>query len=207
MGPTLNNHYALLTQSRIDLANTYFYFMNRIAIFCGSKMGNDPAYATATKELVKEVVSKGIEIVYGGGDVGLMGVVAETVLENGGTITGVIPDKLYEMEVAHTGITKLYRVRDMHERKALMADLSDGFIALPGGIGTLEEIMEVMTWAQIGYHEKPCAFLNIKGYYDHLFTFFETMESNGFLYSPVQSQSMISNSVQDLLNLLEGIKQ
>ncbi len=103
--------------------------MKRVAIFCGSKVGNDPVYAEATRELVMMIVAKGIEIVYGGGDVGLMGVVAETALENGGTITGVIPDKLYEMEVAHTGITKLYRVRDMHERKALMADLSDGFIA------------------------------------------------------------------------------
>ncbi len=199
MGPTLNNHYALLTQSRIDLANTYFYFMNRIAIFCGSKMGNDPAYATATKELVKEVVSKGIEIVYGGGDVGLMGVVAETVLENGGTITGVIPDKLYEMEVAHTGITKLYRVRDMHERKALMADLSDGFIALPGGVGTLEEMTEVMTWAQIGYHAKPCAFLNTNDYYDHFIAFFDHMEEQGFLYKSLHEQAIVESDVTKLI--------
>ncbi|WP_462254305.1 LOG family protein [Ekhidna sp.] len=173
--------------------------MNKIAIFCGSKMGNDPVYATATKELVKEVVSNGIEIVYGGGDVGLMGVVAETALENGGTITGVIPDKLYEMEVAHTGITKLYRVRDMHERKALMADLSDGFIALPGGVGTLEEMTEVMTWATIGYHNKPCAFLNTNDYYDHFIAFFDHMEEEGFLYKSLSEQAIVESDVGKLV--------
>ena len=181
--------------------------MKRIAVYCGSKHGADPAYQKAAELLGTELADRNIELVYGGGAVGLMGVIADSVLNNHGKVIGVIPEKLYEMEVAHMRLTELYRVKTMHERKALIADLSDGFIALPGGIGTLEEIMEVMTWAQIGYHEKPCAFLNIKGYYDHLFTFFETMESNGFLYSPVQSQSMISNSVQDLLNLLEGIKQ
>lgn len=174
--------------------------MQRVAIFCGSKMGKDPKYAEATKELVKVIVEKDIEIVYGGGDVGLMGIVAETALENGGTITGVIPDKLYEMEVAHTGITKLYRVRDMHERKALMADLSDAFIALPGGVGTLEEMTEVMTWAQIGYHTKPCAFLNTKGYYDHFIAFFDHMEEEGFLYQSLHDQAIVESDVVKLIN-------
>lgn len=173
--------------------------MNRVAIFCGSKMGNAPEYAEATKELVGLLVTKGIEIVYGGGDVGLMGVVAETALEKGGTITGVIPDKLYEMEVAHTGITKLYRVRDMHERKALMADLSDGFIALPGGVGTLEEMTEVMTWAQIGYHSKPCAFLNTNGYYDHFIAFFDHMEAQGFLYQSLHDQAIVEKDAKTLV--------
>lgn len=173
--------------------------MERIAIFCGSKTGNDPAYAQATKELVTALVDKGIEIVYGGGAVGLMGVVAETALEKGGTITGVIPDKLYEMEVAHTGLSKLYRVKDMHERKALMADLADGFIALPGGVGTLEEMTEVMTWAQIGYHSKPCAFLNTNGYYDHFIAFFEHMEAEGFLYKGLKEQAIVEGDAGELV--------
>ena len=166
-------------------------------------MGNNPEYGEETKKLVKLLVSKGIEIVYGGGDVGLMGIVAETALENGGIITGVIPDKLYEMEVAHTGITKLYRVRDMHERKALMADLSDGFIALPGGVGTLEEMTEVMTWAQIGYHSKPCAFLNTNGFYDHFIAFFDHMEKEGFLYQSIHEQAIIEANVQSLVEKLK----
>ena len=173
--------------------------MKRIAIFCGSKTGNNPTYAEATKELVSALVDKGIEIVYGGGAVGLMGIVAETVLEKGGTITGVIPDKLYEMEVAHTGLTKLYRVKDMHERKALMADLSDGFIALSGGVGTLEEMTEVMTWAQIGYHSKPCAFLNTNGYYDHFIAFFDHMEKEGFLYKGLREQAIVEEDIGLLL--------
>ena len=162
-------------------------------------MGNNPAYEQAARELVTALVEKEIEIVYGGGDVGLMGVVAETVLKNGGIITGVIPDKLYEMEVAHTGITKLYRVKDMHERKALMADLSDGFIALPGGVGTLEEMTEVMTWAQIGYHNKPCAFLNTNGYFDHFIAFFDHMEMEGFLYKSLHDQAIVEGDVGRLM--------
>ncbi|MEO9872779.1 LOG family protein [Ekhidna sp.] len=178
--------------------------MKRIAIFCGSKVGNDPAYKEATKELVKTLIEKEIEIVYGGGAVGLMGVVAETALESGGIITGVIPDKLYEMEVAHTGLSKLYRVKDMHERKALMADLSDAFIALPGGVGTLEEITEVMTWSQIGYHSKPCAFLNTNGYYNHFISFFDHMEQQGFLYKSIHDQAIVEEVVEKLaLRLLK----
>lgn len=176
--------------------------MKRIAIFCGSKMGNDLAYERDSAELAKVLVTAGLEIVYGGGDVGLMGVVADTALKNGGIVTGVIPDKLYEMEVAHTGISKLYRVRDMHERKALMADLSDGFIALPGGVGTLEEMTEVMTWAQIGYHDKPCAFLNTNGYYDHFIAFFDHMEAQGFLYKSLHDQAIVEADIGNLLSRL-----
>lgn len=165
-------------------------------------MGKDPKYAESTRELVETIVDLGIEIVYGGGAVGLMNVVAETALTKGGIITGVIPDKLYEMEVAHTGLTKLYRVKDMHERKALMADLSDGFIALPGGVGTLEEMTEVMTWAQIGYHSKPCAFLNTNGYYDHFISFFDHMEEQGFLYKSLHIQAIIEEDVAKLTEKL-----
>ena len=116
----------------------------------------------------------------------------------------MIPEKLYEMEVAHMGLTELYRVKTMHERKALMADLSDGFIALPGGIGTMEEIMEVMTWAQIGYHEKPCAFLNVNGYYDKLFQFFQTMQTQDFLYGTIEEHMIIAENIEALLNHIRG---
>ncbi len=176
--------------------------MKRIAIFCGSKTGDDTIYEKATRDLTSGLIEMDIEIVYGGGAVGLMGVVAETVLRKGGTITGVIPEKLYEMEVAHTGISKLYRVKDMHERKALMADLADGFIALPGGVGTLEEITEVMTWAQIGYHSKPCAFLNTKGFYDHFVAFFDHMGQQGFLYKTIHQQAIVEEDVSTLLKRL-----
>lgn len=170
-----------------------------MAVFCGSKTGARPEFTQAAANLTRALVDRGVEIVYGGGAVGLMGVVAETTLKNGGTITGVIPEKLYELEVAHTGLTKLYRVRDMHERKALMADLSGGFIALPGGVGTLEEITEVMTWAQIGYHNKPCAFLNTAGYFDHFISFFDHMEAEGFLYKSLHDQAIVEDEPKRLV--------
>ncbi len=176
--------------------------MNRIAVFCGSKKGNDPAYVEAAKELGKELANRKIEIVYGGGAVGLMRVLADSALNHHGKVIGVIPEKLYEMEVAHMGITELFRVKTMHERKALMADLSDAFIALPGGIGTMEEIMEVMTWAQIGYHSKPSAFLNVNGFYNHLFDFFDQMNRSEFLYNPISEQVIISDNISSLINRL-----
>ncbi len=173
--------------------------MKKIAVYCGSKIGNDPEYSKAATALGQKLVERKIELVYGGGAIGLMGVIAEAMLERGGRVTGVIPEKLYEMEVAHMGLTELYRVKTMHERKALMADLSDGFIALPGGIGTLEELTEVMTWAQIGYHTKPCALLNVNGYYDHFLAFFDQMEQRGFLYMPIHEQLIIESKVDALL--------
>ena len=150
------------------------------------------------------LVQRNIELVYGGGAVGLMGEMAEAILNKDGRVIGVIPEKLYEMEVAHMGLTELYRVKTMHERKALMADLSDAFIAMPGGIGTLEEIMEVMTWAQIGYHSKPCAFLNVNGYYDHLISFFKEMERKEFAYRPIHEQVIIESEVGALLDRIVG---
>lgn len=173
--------------------------MRRIAVFCGSKMGNDAAFAEVARQLGHELAHRNIELVYGGGGIGLMGVVANASLEKGGRVIGVIPEKLYEMEVAHMGLTELYHVKTMHERKVLMADLSDGFIAMPGGIGTLEEITEVMTWAQIGYHTKPCAFLNVNGYFNQLFSFFDHMEKQGLLYLPLHEQAIIEESVELLM--------
>ena len=173
--------------------------MQRLAVFCGSKHGTDKSYGVAAKLLGKILAENKIVLVYGGGAIGLMGEIADSVLGYGGEVIGVIPEKLYEMEVAHSGLTELYRVKTMHERKALMADLSDGFIALPGGIGTLEEMMEVMTWAQIGYHSKPCAFLNVNGFYDEFISFFNQMEKKGFLYVPIHDQVIIEPDVEPLM--------
>ena len=178
--------------------------MKRIAVYCGSKTGNDPIFVEAAKTLGKELADQKIDLVYGGGAIGLMGVIANAVLDNHGKAIGVIPDKLYELEVAHTGLTELYRVKTMHERKALMADLSDGFIAMPGGIGTLEEITEVMTWAQIGYHDKPCSFFNVAGYYDHFFRFFENMQAQGFLYHSLKVSAIVEDQAQTLLSKLKA---
>lgn len=173
--------------------------MKRIAVFCGSKHGSDPAYSESARALGHLLAKKDIELVYGGGGVGLMGEVAEGALSAGGKVIGVIPEKLYEMEVAHMGLTELYRVKTMHERKALMAELSDAFIALPGGIGTLEELMEVLTWNQIGYHSKPSALLNVNGYYDDFISFFDQMEKKDFLYQPIHEQMIIENDVEKLI--------
>lgn len=172
--------------------------MKKIAVFCGSKVGTDPEYSKVAQALGQELAERNIELVYGGGGIGLMGIVADAALDSGGRVTGVIPEKLYEMEVAHMGLSELYRVKTMHERKALMADLSDGFIALPGGIGTLEELTEVLTWAQIGYHNKPCALLNVNGYFDHFISFFDQMEEKGFLYEPIQNQLIIESSIEGI---------
>ncbi|PHI19556.1 TIGR00730 family Rossman fold protein [Lewinellaceae bacterium SD302] len=144
---------------------------NSLAIFCGSNPGTDPAFAEQAIALADRMTEKEIDLVYGAGSVGLMGIIADRMLENGRKVTGVIPQHLMDLEVGHTGITDLRVVKDMHERKMMMADLSDGFIAMPGGIGTLEEIIEVFTWNQLGIHAKPCAFLNVNGYYDKLFEF------------------------------------
>jgi len=137
-------------------------------VFCGSSHGSNPVYAEAAKNVGGELARRGIGLVYGGGNVGLMGVVADAALAGGGQVTGVIPEALMAKEVGHRGLPDLRVVKTMHERKALMAELSDGFVALPGGIGTFEEIFEVVTWAQLGLHSKPCALLNVKGFYDPL---------------------------------------
>ena len=138
-----------------------------ICVFAGSSCGANPQYAQAARELGEELVARncGLVLVYGGASVGLMAVVAETVLEAGGTVTGVIPEFLVKKEVAHTGLSDIRVVRSMHERKALMIELADGFVALPGGFGTIEEFFEVLTWGQLGMHQKPCALLDVGGYY------------------------------------------
>jgi uncharacterized protein (TIGR00730 family) len=155
--------------------------MKRICVFCGSSPGVLPAYAAAARGLGHTLVETGIDLVYGGASVGLMGILAQTVLDAGGRVTGVIPRLLADKEVAFTRLDDLRIVESMHERKALMAELSDGFIALPGGIGTIEEFVEVLTWSQLGIHGKPCGLLTVDGYYDRLLGFFDHMVEEGFM--------------------------
>lgn len=154
----------------------------QICIFTGSRRGVSPAYAAAAETLARDLVARGYGLVYGGGKVGLMNVVAEAVLERGGHVTGVIPGALVSREVAHAGLSELRVVASMHERKALMAELADGFVALPGGIGTLEELVEVMTWGQLGIHAKPIGVLDAAGYYAALGGFLDHMVAEGFLH-------------------------
>lgn len=155
--------------------------MKRICIFCGSREGLHPQYRSAAVRLATLLSARGIGLVYGGGRIGLMGVLADTVLASGGEAIGVIPDFLSAPEVAHRGLTELRVVGTMHERKALMAELAEGFIALPGGYGTLEEFFEILTWAQLGLHAKPCALLNVGGYFDPLMGAVDHALSEGFV--------------------------
>lgn len=155
--------------------------IDALCVYCGSSAGRDPTHAAAARALGREMAERGIRLVYGGGHVGLMGIVADAALEAGGRVTGVIPQALMDSEVGHDRLTELRVVQDMHERKAQMAAQADGFIALPGGIGTLEELFEVWTWLQLGYHEKPVALLNVLGFYDQLLAFLDTQTDAGFL--------------------------
>jgi len=175
----------------------------KIAVFCGSSSGNNIEYTNATKELGKFFVENNIEVVYGGGNVGLMGVIADSVMENGGKVYGVIPEKLQEKELAHKGITELHIVSNMHERKAMMADMADAFVVLPGGAGTLEEIFEVWTWAQLGFHNKPCAFLNVNGFYDKLFEMIEGMCDAKFLKQEYLNMLIQTDKQEELLKAIK----
>jgi uncharacterized protein (TIGR00730 family) len=153
----------------------------RLTVYCGSSLGRSPAYADAARSLGREMIRRGVGLVYGGAGVGLMGVLADTILEGGGEVIGVIPRHLVAREIAHAGVTDLRVVETMHERKALMAELGDGFVALPGGAGTLEELFEAWTWAQLGLHLKPCAVLNVDGYYDALLRLVDHTVEEGFV--------------------------
>lgn len=155
--------------------------LKRICVFCGSNSGADAAYAQAARGLVTLLAERGIGLVYGGGNVGLMGVMADAMLEAGGEVIGVIPQSLVAREVAHHGITELRVVQTMHERKAMMNALSDAFIAMPGGFGTLDEFFEVLTWSQLGYHGKPCGMLDVGGYYRDLLAMLDRAVTDGFL--------------------------
>jgi len=180
--------------------------MQRICVFCGSSPGLRPPYKQAAQAMGKALALKGIGLVYGGGNVGLMGVVADSALEAGGEVIGVIPQTLVDKEVAHTGLTELRVVGSMHERKALMTELSDAFVALPGGFGTFEEFCEVLTWAQLGLHRKPCGLLNVEGYYDHLISLFNHGVTEQFIRPQHRSLVLEEKEPLQLLDLLAGYK-
>ena len=177
--------------------------MKRFCVFCGSSQGSRPEYRAAAEELGAEVVRRNIGLVYGGGNIGLMGVIADAVLRAGGEAVGVIPKHLMEREVGHKGLTKLHIVRSMHERKALMADLSDAFVALPGGFGTLEEFCEAVTWTQLGLHAKPCGILNVLGYYTPLLAMFDHAVEERFLKVENRGLVLARDSVPELLQALK----
>lgn len=155
--------------------------MKSIAVYCGASHGASPQYTHAARALGEELARRGIALVYGGGNVGLMGEIADAVLRQGGEVTGVIPKALMDREVGHMGLTRQHVVTTMHERKQLMADLADGFIAMPGGIGTLEELFEMLTWNQLAIHDKPIGILNAGGFYDRLMAFMQHLQGEGFL--------------------------
>jgi uncharacterized protein (TIGR00730 family) len=172
----------------------------RLALFCGSKIGHDPIYSQAAVQTANALVNRGIGIVYGGGNIGLMGVVADAVLAAGGEIIGVIPDFMVRRELAHPRLTRLELVASMHERKARMAELADGFLAVPGGYGTLDELFEIITWAQIRLHEKPIGILNINGYFDSLLAWLNRAVLDGFVTG---QDRRFFHANSDLLALLE----
>ncbi|GAA4755836.1 TIGR00730 family Rossman fold protein [Sphingomonas daechungensis] len=177
--------------------------LKRLAVYCGSAPGTDPDFADATRATAAAMVSNGVELVYGGGRLGLMGLVADSVLELGGKVYGVIPDALVDLEVAHTGVTELYRVPNMHERKAKMTDLADAFVALPGGIGTFDELFEAWSWNALGYHAKPFCLLNVAGFWDGMIHFIDHATDSGFLSQSRRKQLLVAQTPDEALNLLD----
>jgi uncharacterized protein (TIGR00730 family) len=175
----------------------------RICVFCGSNSGINPAYQRATVEVGRLLADRKIDLVYGGGNIGLMGILADTVLAAGGRVIGVIPRALMAKEVGHQGLTELRIVGSMHERKGLMADLSDGFVVLPGGYGTFEEFCEVVTWSQLGLHAKPCGVLNVEGYYDPLLELFDRAVREGFLRGENRKLVLEDHNPEELLRKME----
>lgn len=178
--------------------------LRRLCVYAGSNVGGRPQYAAAAAALAERMCARGIGLVYGGGKVGLMGVLADTILGAGGEAIGVIPQALVNREVAHAGLTKLEVVHSMHERKARMAQLADGFVAVPGGIGTLEELVEVFTWSQLGIHAKPCAVLDVAGFYSGLSRLFDHMVREGFLRAENRARLISAAQPEALLDQLEA---
>ncbi|MFQ3589698.1 MAG: TIGR00730 family Rossman fold protein [Chloracidobacterium sp.] len=173
--------------------------LKRVCVYCGSQAGQAAIYRETAQAVGQYLAQQGIEVVYGGGSVGLMGVVASAVLSAGGRILGVIPERLMAREVAYVGVTDMYVTRTMHERKARMMELSDAFVALPGGIGTLDELFEIWTWRQLGYHTKPVGLLNVGGYYDGLLAFLDRAVREGFLTPDCRALLMVEGDVVPLL--------
>jgi uncharacterized protein (TIGR00730 family) len=177
--------------------------MKRICVFAGSSPGLQPEYLAAARQLGQALVHRGLGLVYGGARIGLMGGVADAVLAAGGEVIGVIPDALVTKEVAHQNLTELRIVPSMHVRKAMMAELSAGFIALPGGLGTLEELFEVLTWGQLGLHRKPCGLLNVGGFYDGLLSFIDHTVNERFVKPENRAMILVADAPDALLDLLE----
>ncbi|CAA7627673.1 conserved hypothetical protein [Candidatus Terasakiella magnetica] len=178
--------------------------MRRVCVFCGSSFGIRPAYTEAARALGALLAANGLGVVYGGGNVGLMGVVADAALAAGGEVIGVIPEAMMKWEVGHPALTELRVVASMHERKAMMADLADAFIALPGGVGTMEELFEVWTWGQLGLHAKPLGFLDVAGYYSQLHSFLDHMAAEGFIKPRHRQMVAMDSDPVELLARLRG---
>lgn len=174
--------------------------MRRICVFCGARPGRGDVYLGVARAVARAIVARGDAIVYGGGRVGMMGALADAALEAGGEVTGVIPQSLATAEVAHSGLTQLHLVDSMHARKALLTELSDAFVALPGGIGTMDELFEALTWRQLGIHDKPVGILNHDGYYDPLVALLDRMLEEGLLPPATREFTLIENSIEALLN-------
>jgi uncharacterized protein (TIGR00730 family) len=177
--------------------------MRRLCVFCGSSSGNHPAYAASARALGREIARRGLGLVYGGGRVGLMGIVADAALEGGAEVDGVLPRHLAAREVGHAGLTRLHLVDSMHARKAMMADLADGFLSLPGGLGTLEETAEILTWAQLGLHARPCALLDVAGYYGPLVAFLDHAVAAGFLRPEHRRLVIVDDEAPRILDAME----
>jgi uncharacterized protein (TIGR00730 family) len=177
--------------------------LDQLAVYCGSAPGTDPVFADAARATAAAMVERKVQLVYGGGRLGLMGLIADTMLELGGEVYGVIPQALVDIEVAHPSVTELHIVETMHERKAKMTELADGFLALPGGIGTLDEVFEAWSWNALGYHKKPFCLLNVQGFWDGLIAFIDHATANGFLSQQRRGQLLIASTPGEALELLD----
>jgi uncharacterized protein (TIGR00730 family) len=180
--------------------------LKRVCVFCGSSPGHDPAYAQAARAMGRVLAARGITLVYGGGRVGMMGAIAQAALDAGGKVIGVIPEGLKRKELASEDLTQLHIVQTMHERKQMMADLADAFIAMPGGFGTFEEFCEILTWAQLGLHAKPCGLLNVKNYYRGLLGLFDHAVDEGFLKSEFRAFVLTDPEPAGLLDVMEAYR-
>jgi len=177
--------------------------VRRLAVYCGSAPGSQPVFAEATRATAAAMVGRGVDLVYGGGRLGLMGVIADSVLAAGGRVYGVIPQALVDIEVAHLGLTELFTVANMHERKATMTDLADGFLALPGGVGTLDELFEAWSWNALGYHKKPFCLLNVEGFWDGMIEFIDHATESGFLSAARREQLLVAETPEQALEKLD----
>ena len=177
--------------------------LDQLAVYCGSAPGSDPAFAESARATAAAMVREKVQLVYGGGRLGLMGLIADSVLELGGFVYGVIPQALVDIEVAHPSVTELHIVETMHERKAKMTELADAFLALPGGIGTLDEFFEAWSWNALGYHKKPFCLLNVEGYWDGLIDFIDHATASGFMSAQRRKQLLVATSPEEALELLD----